>query len=157
MPMTARRSRHSEHLHQASVVQWAHLNRHKWPELRWLYAVPNGGLRHKAIAGQLKAEGAKKGVPDLILPAARGGYHGLYIEMKAPAHRATKARAGRESDEQAEWREALTAEGYCSVVAVGYDRAVEWLQWYCEQGRTVVVGLPTDGAREALVNGGIPQ
>ena len=30
----------------------------------------------------LKRQGVKAGVPDIMLPAARAGYHGLYIELK---------------------------------------------------------------------------
>lgn len=31
------------------------------------FAVPNGGLRNKAVAGKLKAEGVKPGVPDILI------------------------------------------------------------------------------------------
>jgi hypothetical protein len=50
-----------------------------WPEARWLYAVPNGGFRHKAVAGKMKAQGVRAGVLDFNLDVARGGYHGLRI------------------------------------------------------------------------------
>ena len=33
--------------------------------LKWIFAVPNGGHRAKSVAGKMKAEGAKAGVPDL--------------------------------------------------------------------------------------------
>ncbi|MBC3486703.1 VRR-NUC domain-containing protein [Pseudomonas sp. SWRI50] len=48
-----------------------------------IYHVPNGGHRIKAVAAKLKGQGVKAGVPDLVLPMARGGYFGLYIEFKA--------------------------------------------------------------------------
>lgn len=31
------------------------------------FAVPNGGLRNNAVAGKLKAEGVKPGVPDILI------------------------------------------------------------------------------------------
>lgn len=53
-------------------------------ELKWFFAIPNGGLRDKITAGKLKAEGVKKGVSDTMLPVNRGVYCGLWIEMKQP-------------------------------------------------------------------------
>jgi hypothetical protein len=41
---------------------------------------------------KLKAEGVRAGVADLCLPAARRGYHGLYIEMKSEEGVATKSK-----------------------------------------------------------------
>lgn len=39
--------------------------------------------RDKATAVALKRQGVKAGVPDICLPVARNGYHGLHIELKA--------------------------------------------------------------------------
>lgn len=60
------------------------------PELQYMYHVPNGGKRDKATAAVLKRQGVKAGVPDIMLPAARAGYHGLYIELKAGENTTTK-------------------------------------------------------------------
>ena len=38
----------------------------------------------------MKRQGVKAGVPDICLPVARNGYHGLYIELKAGKNKATK-------------------------------------------------------------------
>ena len=38
-----------------------------------IYHVPNGGHRHKKVAEKLKDQGVKAGIPDLVLPMARGG------------------------------------------------------------------------------------
>mgnify|MGYP004433785991 CR=1 FL=1 len=38
--------------------------------------------RDARTAANLKRQGVKAGVPDLHLPVARGGYNGLYIELK---------------------------------------------------------------------------
>lgn len=54
---------------QMTLFSWAAMQSGKYPELNLLYHVPNGGSRHKAEAGRLRAEGVKAGVPDLCLPA----------------------------------------------------------------------------------------
>lgn len=74
----------SEHLQQAALIDWTNRQEIKeyYPLLQWLYAVPNGGDRAMAVAVKMKAEGVKKGVPDLFLPVPRKGYYGFYIEMK---------------------------------------------------------------------------
>ena len=86
------------------------------PELRKLYAIPNGGLRHKYTAIKLKKCGVKPGVPDICLPVARKGYYGLYIEIK-------RRKGGRVEPEQEDWIEFLTLQGYKAVVCRGFDEA----------------------------------
>src|SRR5262245_64718583 len=54
---------------------------------RLCFAIPNGGARDVITAGRLKAEGVRAGVPDVCLPVARAGYHGLFLEVKRPDRR----------------------------------------------------------------------
>ena len=54
----------SEHDEQVLIFKWARLSEGRWPELALLFAIPNGGHRHKAVAAKLKAEGVRAGVPD---------------------------------------------------------------------------------------------
>ena len=110
---------------QEALFQWAEAMAGKYPCLRLMYHVPNGGHRSAAVAGKLKAEGVKAGVPDICLPSARGGYHGLYIELKAGKNTATK--------EQKEWLSALSEEGYKAVVCRGWVRASEEIKNYLEE------------------------
>lgn len=50
---------------QAACYQWTHNN---YPQTRGLiFAVPNGGTRHKIEAMQLKASGLVAGIPDVLL------------------------------------------------------------------------------------------
>ena len=108
----------SEHEHQKIVISFCG----KHPELSVIYANPNGGLRDIGTAIKLKAEGVKKGVPDLFLPLAKKGYHGLFIELKTET--------GRASKEQKEWIEKLSANGYHAAICVGYKSAIELLKDY---------------------------
>ena len=112
-----------EHDEQVSLFQWAAHMSGKYPELRLMYAIPNGGLRNTVVARKLKAEGVKAGVPDIFLPAARGGYHGLYIEMK-------RAKGGTESAEQKDFRELMISEGYKAVVCRGWVKAKDEIESY---------------------------
>ena len=112
----------SEAQNQVALFEWAAWNSKKYPELKMLHAIPNGGSRHPAEAAHLKRQGVKSGISDIFLPAARRGYHGIYIEMKAPK--------GRLSPAQKEWLEAVKREGYYAAVCYGSDRAIALLTWY---------------------------
>ena len=72
----------SEHDNQVAVFDVLRLNERRYPFLRWVHAIPNGGARHPVVAGKLKAEGVKSGIADIFLPIPMKGKHGMYIEMK---------------------------------------------------------------------------
>lgn len=114
----------SERQHQQAVMKWARQPsiRERWPELALLHHIKNETTGGAAEVAADKAMGVKKGVPDLCLPVARGGFHGLYIEMKTPS--------GKASDAQRWWMMELTKQGYRAVVCHGYDAAVAELCWY---------------------------
>lgn len=114
-----------EHAEQAAVIAWAAYQQRRYPELELLYAIPNGHWRHKATAGKLKAEGVRRGVPDLCLPVPRGPYHGLYLELK-------RRRGGKLTRAQRGWLERLGAQGYRAVVIRGADEAIRELEHYLQ-------------------------
>ena len=110
--------------HQEAIIQWCQYRYGTYPELELLYHVPNGGRRDKAEAAALKRQGVKAGVPDLVLPVARGGFHGLYIELKAPGGSVQKS--------QKEYIAKLEQQGYLAQVRIGWQAAVELLSDYLE-------------------------
>ena len=55
-----------ESAEQIAVMQWSANAMRMWPDLRWLFAVPNGGRRDVAEAAHLKRQGVKRGVVDLL-------------------------------------------------------------------------------------------
>ena len=118
----------SEHAHQAALIQWAALAERTWPELRLLYAIPNGGQRSKATAGKLKAEGVRAGIPDLCLPVPRGGFGACYIELKAPA--TADAQPGKLTKTQRDMLLALKEAGNSAHCCVGWEDARDVLQAY---------------------------
>ena len=100
---------------QICLFEWAKINEHKEPALALLFHVPNGGKRSKTAAVRLKLEGVKAGVPDLVLPVARGGFHGLFIELKEGKNTPTQ--------NQKRWLAALSEQGYCAKVCYGFEGA----------------------------------
>ena len=111
-----------EALEQTHLISWTRFIRGKHPEVDLLYHIPNGGSRNKLEAYHLKEQGVKAGVPDLCLPVARGGYHGLYIEMKVKGNKPT--------ENQKEWISRLNEQGYRAVVCYGYEEAAKEIQQY---------------------------
>lgn len=105
-----------EHQEQKALIEWTELCSNSIPELQNIFAIPNGGMRHPAIAAQLKAEGVKPGVPDLFLAYPKNGFPGLFIEMKRRV-------GGRLSPVQLEWRDRLSKVGYCVRVCLGWEEA----------------------------------
>jgi len=108
---------------QVEFVSWLEVDH---PDVAF-YAVPNGGKRNKKTAADLKRQGVKAGVPDLIICEPRGQYHGLYIEMKRTV-------GGDLSDKQREWMDKLGARGYCCMVAEGADEAKKKFLAYMSLG-----------------------
>lgn len=117
-----------EHDEQAAVVRWldfAHPNVLK-------HSIPNGAeLAGKTIGqrvarmNKLKAEGLTPGASDLFIAEPRGGFHGMYLEMKSTT--------GRLSDNQqwflseAEQRHYYTAVAHGAAEAI--DTITEYLSW----------------------------
>ena len=117
----------SESVEQQRLFQWAAYECGKWPELRLMYHIPNEGKRTRGTGGRMRAEGLKKGVPDICLPVARGGAHGLYIEMKRQA-------GGRITPEQSRWMDDLHAQGYEVALCRGWEAASKIIMDYLKGG-----------------------
>ena len=119
----------TEAAHQTALFAWAALHVFQWPELAWMFAVPNGGTRDKIEAGFLKAQGVRSGVPDIFLPVARRGMHGLFIEMKA--------KKGIVSPEQKIFGENMKKQGYVCEICYGWEEARDLILKYLKEGDLV--------------------
>jgi len=109
-----------EHKEQVKVVKWFDL---QYPSHKGrLYAIPNGGHRHIAVAKKLKAEGVRSGVPDMCLPIQSQGFAGLYIELKA--------KGGKPTANQLDWLEYLAKQGYMTALCIGGDAAIDTIKSY---------------------------
>jgi hypothetical protein len=120
-----------EGLEQAALIKELEL---RFPDVAALiYHVPNGGHRHKMVALKLKGQGVKAGVPDLVLPMARGGYFGLYLEFKATAPNDAAVSATQHA-----WIRRLNDQGYLAIVCRGHFDAMEQIRTYLRLPQTVV-------------------
>lgn len=118
---------------QTQLFAWAELRLVKYPELADLFAVPNGAKKSLRMAAQFKREGLKRGVPDVILPHARRGFHALYIEMKRQRVKGERVelRAGtRPKPAQRDWHERLRAADNFVQVCYGWEEAKGIIEWY---------------------------
>ncbi len=122
-------TQHGESNLQRECVKWF---RREHPDLALLLnSVPNGARVKRSQAQVLIAEGLTKGVADLELNVARGGFHGLKIEMKreyedADGHR----RKTYQEPEQRAWQAAVEAEGYRYEVVRTREEFVELITGY---------------------------
>lgn len=119
-----------EAVEQINLMKWTEYMSGRYPEIKLLFHVPNGGSRNRIEAANLKKQGVKAGVPDLFLPVARGGHFGLFIEMKFGKNRTTA--------QQKEWIKELRDQGYRCEVCYGWEAASEVLTDYLGKDRTAV-------------------
>lgn len=108
----------SEAQEQTMIFGWA-----RWkPELKWLFAIPNGGNRNVIEAVNLKRQGVKKGVSDMCLALPKGKYHGLFIELKVGKNKPTK--------EQKEFIAYANSYDYLAKVCYGHEEAISLIEKY---------------------------
>ena len=109
---------------QAALFELAALLETQCPGLELMFHVPNEGKRSVYSGAELKRAGLKKGVPDVMLPVARKGYHGLAIELKAGKNKPT--------EDQKKWLRGLAGEGWLCYVCWGYEAAAAVLGDYMD-------------------------
>ena len=104
---------------QIALFDWAQYR----TDLQLMFHIANEGRRSVQHTQSLLRQGMKPGVPDNMLPIAKGRYHGLFVELK-------REHGGRVSPEQRYWQEQLLDNGYCSLICKGFDEAREMIDWY---------------------------
>ena len=136
--MNMRYAMRSEDTEQINVVSWANWNVNRYPELKWLHHVPNGGSRNKQEAVKLKQMGVKAGVSDLCLPYPTGLYCGLYIEMKFGDN--------RQQETQKEFLADMAAAGHFVATCYSAEEAVnKRITGGTEKMRIIAVMSPKGG------------
>lgn len=98
---------------------------------RLLMAFPLQGVRTKANASRMKAEGMRAGTPDMFLAVPRASEpfsacaqprHGLWIELKTET--------GNVRESQTEMLNALRSEDYGTAICYGYEAAIRAIEDY---------------------------
>ncbi len=102
---------------QIALVEWCDLMRIK------IIHIPNEGKRTLYSGRELARMGLRRGVPDLFIPAARKGFHGLFIELK-------RIKGGRVTEYQQKWIDTLNNRGYLAIVCYGADEAIAEIKRY---------------------------
>lgn len=124
VPIPPKRTQdHEESRIQQNLIRWWSIacRAQNIPEPMF-FAIPNGGWRSPVTGAILKREGARSGVPDLMLAVARGKYHGLFLELKKPD--------GKPSEAQDLFITRLREQGYMAGVAYGFDDALRFIEAY---------------------------
>lgn len=128
--MAARRrpAEPTEHQSQVAFFAWwaLYAQAHKVHETL-CYAVPNAGKRSFAAAAWLRAEGLKRGVSDVNLDIASGGFHGLRMEFKR--------RGEKPTPEQEAHLFALRRGGYNAMLVFSTEEAIRMVKAYLDAGR----------------------
>lgn len=111
---------------QSALFTWARMAAHAHPGLDLLSCSLNGVKLTAAQAGKAKAAGMLKGEFDIKLPVARGGYHGLIIEMKAGRNKPTP--------EQIWYGKRMVEEGWKALICWDWEAAKDEILSYLSSG-----------------------
>lgn len=108
------------------------------------FRTDGGGLKlTKNQAIQYASMQSCSGWPDLFIPHASRGYHGLFLELKKEdtaiylKRDRTKLVADLHIRNQAATLRRLNGLGYFARFAVGYDNAVKLIDWYMQKPETL--------------------
>jgi len=81
-------------------------------------------IKNESSTAHVSGIGIKKGIPDYFLAMPKGGYHGLYLEMKKPKGTLTK--------DQVKVIPKLREQGYKVEICYSWLEAVNACVVYCE-------------------------
>ncbi len=119
---------------QLDLSQWLKM---QYPNLIW-WGNDSGEKKPigLAVLGKRMRSGSK--IPDLWISEARGGFFGLYIELKTstPFKIDGTLRANPHIEAQAEMLDQLNELGYMACFGVGFESTVQTIKMYMSQPLT---------------------
>ena len=109
-----------------NYLQW------QYPYIKSCASLGGQYQRYNSQRNKAKATGYVKGFPDLQITEARGGFFGMFIEIKEKGY-ATK--------EQKQWLKDLTDRGYYAECLKGFDNIKHAIDAYLKAPPTI--GMPS--------------
>tara|TARA_R100001377_G_scaffold80161_1_gene58824 strand:- start:1772 stop:2164 length:393 start_codon:yes stop_codon:yes gene_type:complete len=116
----------SEALLQSAVIRYIKL---KHPKVRYCASLGGQYQKHVSQRNKATATGYVKGFPDLQITEARGGYFGLFVEIKLD-------KRCYPSQVQKDWSNDLNERGYKSVITKGFDDTIQEIDNYLSEQAT---------------------
>ena len=95
----------------------------RWPGVRYCASLGGQYQKYPSQRKVAKDTGYVAGFPDLQILEARGGYFGLFIEIKLD-------KRCYASQYQKDWIEDLKDRGYMAQICKGYDECIDLLESY---------------------------
>jgi hypothetical protein len=126
LPLARNRARAGSPVHRPKEIELhcavaTLLRQHCLETWRWFHPA-NGELRDPVVGAKLKRMGLQKGIPDFVMIAPNGLFHGL--ELKRPGERLT--------EEQGTFQSWSIARGVPYCVAHDIDQVLQVLdRWNC--------------------------
>ncbi len=100
--------KNEEHRIQKAFFDWLKIYEERFPVLKMFFHIPNGGKRNILTAVNLKKQGVRAGIPDVMNLSGFKDKKGLVLEFKSEK--------GRLTPEQKEWISFLEKEGFYVAV-----------------------------------------
>ena len=111
----------AETVEQINLMAWLSTMPDVYP---YVLHIPNERQCTSQQGRILKRMGVKSGVSDLFIAIPKEGYHGMWLELKAPK--------GKLSDNQMKFMRDMSEQGYLAVCSMGFEVAkkaiLEYLQ-----------------------------
>lgn len=119
---------------QKAFVEFVKL---KYPrEYRALIKIDNEGVRSPAGHHYAKLMGLHKGASDIFIAVSRGGYHGLWIEIKPDHYKVTNSNRAHHLEQMA-FLEQMIENGYCGAMCIGLDACISFTEEYFKMSPNV--------------------
>ena len=104
---------------QSNVVKYIKL---QYPNVRYCASLGGQYQRYPSQRNKAKATGYVRGFPDLVIYEAKGGFFGLFLEIKTLK--------GYPTTEQKQWIVDLTERGYMAKCIKGIDAIIKQIDEY---------------------------
>ena len=112
---------------QKAVVDYI---KNRWRYARYCASLGGQYQKYPSQRKRAKETGYVPGFPDLQILEARGGYFGLFIEIKLD-------KQSYPSQYQKDWIKDLLIRGYMAKVCKGYDECIDALENYFKLSKTL--------------------